>query len=143
MSLRSRRRGRRSTRALARTAKPIRKAAVAKSKPLRKAKAVKAGTKLVRRRQGLARGIAGTLGGAGVAALGWRLLRDRNSDPAWLDLDAPNESAPGHEIPTPPDDVATPEPETPVELADAPNESAPGHHPEGDGAVTAEASTQS
>ena len=46
-----------------------------------------------------------------------------------LDVEAPNESAPGHDIPT---DA----PENPGEAesadADAPNESAPGHNPDDD-----------
>lgn len=43
-----------------------------------------------------------------------------------LGLDAPNESAPGHEIPEPPDSA---EPGDAPQFP-APNESAPGHRPD-------------
>lgn len=42
------------------------------------------------------------------------------------DIEAPNESAPGHDIPDP---SKTPSPPERPD-ADAPNESAPGHNPE-------------
>ena len=47
--------------------------------------------------------------------------------PGTTDVEGPNESAPGHEIPEPP--AESPEPQRQAD-PDAPNESAPGHEPE-------------
>lgn len=43
-----------------------------------------------------------------------------------LDIEAPNESAPGHELPDPPPLGGRQREDRP----EAPNESAPGHHPD-------------
>jgi hypothetical protein len=115
-------RGRRSRRARAtRTASRLLKVA----RNLAFAKAV---SKLARRALERRGGRPAVVGAAGALLAGLTLSRARRRRAAREELEfgAPNESAPGHDIPAPPESVETPEAAAPP----APNEGATGAEPE-------------